>query len=263
MEGTALPSLRALKGPPLCVAIALYVSSRPMGTKQLATITGYGPNTVSEALRVLAHCGVAQNHARYNGWTLTHDGQQLLSPAPEEARATDDVARAVPSHDGDAGLPRHEPRISRLAHSCSSCSDLSGKTEEQQLPPPRREAKTLATSSVAVLPPPWDDVLSDLVKICSIPHYRAHQALRAARQRGDLPSQVLYHALLWYAYCQEPENSTITNHAYFIAARIEDGTPSPKQYRPPDHSKLWARITHARRRWTEEIAGQYGGTTEG
>ncbi len=95
--------------------------------------------------------------------------------------------------------------------------------------------------------------------MCSIPEIRGRKAIQAARQRGDLPAQVLYNALVWLAYCQEPGSARITNHAYLIAARIQDGTPPPKSYRPSKRSSLWPRIVEAKRRWTQQLAERHSG----
>jgi len=63
--------IRSLKGAPSLVLPMMMALGRPTGRDELALLTTYSKRTIQDALAQLEFLGLAQNHARYNGWALT------------------------------------------------------------------------------------------------------------------------------------------------------------------------------------------------
>lgn len=77
MNGPAV--LRALKGAPLAVMIALLLEECPVpaGESWLAMAAGYSRKTTRQALAVLESMEIAQRSGRYNAWRLDSGWHQL------------------------------------------------------------------------------------------------------------------------------------------------------------------------------------------
>jgi len=79
--------IRQLKGAPATILLMMLGIGRPTGRNELAFLTTYSEHTVQKALNQLQFIGLAQQHARRNGWALTGTvHQQLLTfptPAPQ------------------------------------------------------------------------------------------------------------------------------------------------------------------------------------
>src|SRR5437763_1216417 len=82
MSEHPLSQLRALKGAPLSCLIAMHIAAQPVGANWLSAITGYAHQAITKALIVLREFQLAVETSRFNGWTLTPHGQQLVLPAP-------------------------------------------------------------------------------------------------------------------------------------------------------------------------------------
>jgi len=70
--------LRSLKGPPLSVYLALWLSDDLMGHCDLVSATGWSKNRVTEALKMLQLTGLVENVRRIQGWSLTASGRNAL-----------------------------------------------------------------------------------------------------------------------------------------------------------------------------------------
>lgn len=71
-------SLRAVKGAPLTIFIAMCIISNQCGEKEIATVSGYSDlKTIRAHLRTLAHLGLVTRVSKYYGWQLTYHGSQL------------------------------------------------------------------------------------------------------------------------------------------------------------------------------------------
>jgi hypothetical protein len=87
MSDPPLAILRALKGAPISIVIALKLANQPVGAAWLIVATGYSHGAISRALRVLCELQIVQPISRCNGWTLSEGGSQLLLPLPADASA--------------------------------------------------------------------------------------------------------------------------------------------------------------------------------
>jgi hypothetical protein len=63
--------IRQLKGAPATILLMMLIVGRPTGRNELAFLTTYSEHTVQKALNQLQFIGLAQQHARRNGWALT------------------------------------------------------------------------------------------------------------------------------------------------------------------------------------------------
>lgn len=91
MEMT-VQGLRALKGAPLSVLLALQIARQPVGTAWLSRTTGYSDKPVTSALELLVELGLVTRNSRYNAWQLANGRAQLPLTYPEldaEAPADD------------------------------------------------------------------------------------------------------------------------------------------------------------------------------
>ena len=71
--------LRALKGCPLSVIIALFLINQPVTEKHLITVTGYSPNSVRTACLYLQEIQAIGRISRYGGYHLMDGFQMILS----------------------------------------------------------------------------------------------------------------------------------------------------------------------------------------
>jgi predicted transcriptional regulator len=72
-----LASLRALKGAPLSILIAMLISKQPVGENWLCSVTGYSQNTVRKGCQFLIETQMIRRNERYNGYVLTNGTMQL------------------------------------------------------------------------------------------------------------------------------------------------------------------------------------------
>jgi hypothetical protein len=78
-----LATIRALKGAPLSILVAMLIAQQPVGEGWLATITGYSPNTIRNGCKFLIETQMIQRNGRYKGYVLTNGTQQLIIGKPE------------------------------------------------------------------------------------------------------------------------------------------------------------------------------------
>lgn len=72
-----LATIRALKGAPLSILVAMLIARQPVGENWLVTITGYSQNTVRNGCKFLTEIQMIQRNGRYHGYVLTQDAKQL------------------------------------------------------------------------------------------------------------------------------------------------------------------------------------------
>ena len=72
-----LATIRALKGAPLSILIAMLIARQPVGEDWLVTITGYSQNTVRNGCKFLTEIQMIQRNGRYHGYVLTNGAEQL------------------------------------------------------------------------------------------------------------------------------------------------------------------------------------------
>jgi len=73
--------LRALKGAPLACLFALLICDQPASQVWLMQATGYSPNSVSAALRLLEELGLARRRGPLGDWLTTGDSATRASLA--------------------------------------------------------------------------------------------------------------------------------------------------------------------------------------
>jgi len=79
-----LATIRALKGAPLSILVAMLIARQPVGENWLVTITGYSQNTVRNGCKFLTEIQLIQRNGRYHGYVLTKDAKQLTLGQLEE-----------------------------------------------------------------------------------------------------------------------------------------------------------------------------------
>jgi predicted transcriptional regulator len=72
-----LPTLRALKGAPLSIVVALMMANQPVGESWLVSITGYSQNTIRNGCKFLTETQMIQRNGRYQGYVLSHGAEQF------------------------------------------------------------------------------------------------------------------------------------------------------------------------------------------
>jgi hypothetical protein len=72
-----LATIRALKGAPLSILIAMLIARQPVGEDWLVTITGYSQNTIRNGCKFLTEIQMIQRNGRYHGYVLTNGAEQL------------------------------------------------------------------------------------------------------------------------------------------------------------------------------------------
>ncbi|MGC9346806.1 MAG: hypothetical protein ACP5JG_01600, partial [Anaerolineae bacterium] len=153
-----------LKGAPATVLLMMLIVGRPTGRDELVKLTTYSEHTVANALQQLEFLGLAQNHARYNGWALTAQVRQRVLAAPPPAGTpaapegqTLTLDADSPQHQGpplpldphplrdsqgrevqplplDPGLPENEGQSGHLPASAETPEASAPAGERQNLP---------------------------------------------------------------------------------------------------------------------------------
>ncbi|MGB3717907.1 MAG: hypothetical protein WA996_26115, partial [Candidatus Promineifilaceae bacterium] len=67
--------LRALKGAPASIVLALALTGSSLSNRDLELATGYSDKSISRGLALLELKGIAQNNGRSNGWSVRYDSQ--------------------------------------------------------------------------------------------------------------------------------------------------------------------------------------------
>jgi len=80
MKPEHVSTLRALKGAPASILLALMLANKSLGTADLATYTGYNRKTIGSGLLVLQSLEAITNANRYHGWQLSPTFKQLILP---------------------------------------------------------------------------------------------------------------------------------------------------------------------------------------
>lgn len=91
-----IDQLRALKGAPLSILVAMMLAHSPIGVDHLVVATGWGKDKVREGLSVLHSKGLATPLMRYNGWELTARAQQLSLFEGDKIALADPSSSAAP-----------------------------------------------------------------------------------------------------------------------------------------------------------------------
>jgi len=81
-----LATIRALKGAPLSILVAMLIARQPVGEDWLVTITGYSQNTVRSGCKFLTEIQMIQRNGRYHGYVLTNGAKQLTLGQLEECK---------------------------------------------------------------------------------------------------------------------------------------------------------------------------------
>ncbi len=79
-----LMTLRALKGAPLSIMIALLFANQPAGEGWLVSMTGYSQNTIRAGCKFLMESQLIQRNGRYDSYVLMNGAVQLPLPAGDD-----------------------------------------------------------------------------------------------------------------------------------------------------------------------------------
>ena len=235
--------LRALKGAPVSVVLALMMARGGLGVRELQGWTGYSDKPVRAALRVLGELGLVQRHAYHSGWLLTARGRQMVLGEG----ATPENLRSAGSSSGSSLIDGV-----RVLPETTTTTTVTPENFRSEHAPGFEE-----------LGKDWRHVVGRvLCKHCGMGRRRAESVVLECAAAGRFPGQVAYEALIWLAYCQDEERSTINNPAGFIASRVGGCVSPPAGYCPPSGFKLWPKVTAFKRQWNEEIVERHGGVAE-
>lgn len=78
-----LLTLRALKGAPLSIVLAMMIANQPVGEGWLATATGYSQNTIRKGCKFLEETQIIGRNGRYEAYVLSDGAQLSLGMADE------------------------------------------------------------------------------------------------------------------------------------------------------------------------------------
>lgn len=227
--------LRALKGAPVSVVLALMVVPGSAGVSELECWTGYSDKTVARALSVLAGLGIVQRHGYREGWLLTARGRQLVLGedwTPEFLRSGDSSSSSSYIEE-PAILPETTTTTTGTPEFLRSGAPKPGE-----------------------LPDAWLEVVEEV--FCGHCGMGRRDGLDLAvvwMKRDRCAAEAAYWALMWLAYTQDPERATLNNVPAFIRSRLEGGSRPPGGYRPGRRFRQSAKLIEFKRRWNDEIAG--------
>lgn len=263
LRDTAL-LIRNLKGAPATVLLMMLGLGRPTGRDELVMLTTYSEHTVTKALQQLEFLGLAQNHARYNGWILTAHVRRRLLPAasvePEEK--TLPVEREPPSGAAGEGQTLPLPAASRPAGERQTLP-LAG----DQPAPPSSEGQTLplpSSSSYSQEPsrpkkpspqPTTTDhhqtragppavIDADAQAAVELLHSTgcpvtnragkgARETVQAALDAGWTGARIRACVRGWFAYAETAQGEGIKHKGFFTLAKLRQREEPPEQLPPP------------------------------
>jgi hypothetical protein len=252
--------IRAIRGAPLTVLMVLLLNrGRTMGTKELVAATGYSAGTVTSALQTLQALQLAQAHARYNGWQTTACVRQLILGEVESASGDTSLVPTKGRERNDADVSTGpagelESQSLRLPPS-SSCRHDPDPDHDQII-----DQTTTTTNSEAQnlrLPPPWQELVTLLVKRCAAQPAAARRAIASAYQASYYPSCVRYEILRWLAYSLSEQGKGIKYVGAFITSRIADEITCPDWFATPV-DELGREIRRAESAWQSEEEADEG-----
>lgn len=117
-------TLRALKGAPTSIILALLVTGRSMTNKELRTWTGYSDKPITDALALLDTEGITQYNGRTYGWSLSA-GQMQLPGIHKLSTGTAKLSTELSTEDRRiSDLGRVDRRISDLSRTTTTTTDL-------------------------------------------------------------------------------------------------------------------------------------------
>ncbi len=96
--------LRGLSPAALKIFLVLLWNGAPMGSGDLSVHTGYDAEAIRDGLKLLEALGMAHNTRRYNGWTLTLQGRQLVLPVLAALETGPERERGFSSLAGESRL---------------------------------------------------------------------------------------------------------------------------------------------------------------
>jgi hypothetical protein len=133
-----LATIRALKGAPLSILIAMLIARQPVGEDWLVTITGYSQNTVRNGCKFLSEIQMIQRNGRYHGYVLTNGAAQLT--LGQEA-LSEGQNLTLPSSTTTVTLNKKEKEISE------------GKAVEEEARESKNDARLVMLYSAGVMEP--------------------------------------------------------------------------------------------------------------
>ncbi len=251
---SSIAFLRALKGAPLSVLVALAMFGRS-GTSALEIATGYNTEAVAKALRALAGMGYVENLGRYNGWRLTSAAVQLPLFTPtqleSEVGKTDlEVGKTdFPQGSGGGGLSDTRALTSNLLTTTTTTWEV-GKTDlevgKTDFPQNGRRNGTNGNgchvdnlADASNVPPDSETArIAELLVIraqCS--RKRAQTAVGIALAAGACLPEIEIEIIRWLGWLEDPKASKqgFVNLPAYIAKKVERREPAPR-----GHVKTWS-----------------------
>jgi len=253
--------LRATRGAPLTVLLAMIVEGRPVGPGRLSAILGYQRPTIRRALALLLDLQLVVHVGRYDAWLPTASATSLpfLKSSNREGSFLSDEGKFLSNEGSFLSLP--ETCSSSLDHDHDIDHDLEDKlllhvaTKDKNHPsldknrPSRLEDDRGKDKN---LPSRQDDparLVEVLVGRGGTLRRRAIDAIRMALASGRNPVDIEVDVLLWADYCRSTGGRGINNAGAFIARRIELGESPGGAFNPTFGTEV--AIMNVRRRAEE------------
>jgi hypothetical protein len=70
-------TIRALKGAPMSIIVAMLLVKQPVGESWLISVTGYSPNTIRNGCKFLQESEMIERNGRYDGYVLAGDALKM------------------------------------------------------------------------------------------------------------------------------------------------------------------------------------------
>jgi hypothetical protein len=246
--------LKALRGAPWTVVIAMLMFPNIHGEAQIAAKTGYTRKTVRGALGELETLGFVKREGRYQAWILTVHGRQMIlgetdpqalevegESLPLPAMSCHGVGIATQAEHADKTPYTHMDEGENLPLTEGSLTEGSlteGSLTEGSLAEGEPEGGTTGAENARqlhlALP---DDLRPAWAKLVSLgcPPNIALQAVTDAMTyyfAEDLCAIIDD----WLAYCRSSKGDGIKMPKFFIARRLQAGI-DPPELPPPDRDE--------------------------
>jgi hypothetical protein len=115
--------MRALKGPASACLMALSLVEHPVTARWLAHTTGYSPNTITRALRLLEQLGLVAHDGRRSGWR-SEWGMQRRAAGQEPGVQAIPAESEPPAGDADHPSLPETPLLANTATEIANCDAL-------------------------------------------------------------------------------------------------------------------------------------------
>jgi hypothetical protein len=102
-------TIRALKGAPMSIVVAMLLVKQPVGEGWLMSVTGYSQNTIRNGCKFLLECQMIRRNGRYDGYVLANGSMEIPMEIPQLGESQN---MTLPSSTTTNTLNKKEHKIS-------------------------------------------------------------------------------------------------------------------------------------------------------